>query len=216
LGFFSNPRKEFEKLTMPLSIELYRFAYCRLGNTQDAEDAVQEAYLRAYRSFHTFAKGTNIKAWMMKILVNVVRDAVMKRTKQVPTIEIEDEFDTLESLQSTSISFGDPQEIYLRDAIDPELLKALHSLPTNLLHPLLLREIDDMSYTEIAEALGVPQGTVMSRLFRARQVLRLELNKTKTSSEAESPDADHPSSKGDTNAMDTLERKATSRSENEL
>jgi RNA polymerase sigma-70 factor, ECF subfamily len=216
LGFLSNPRKEFEKLTMPLSLELYRFAYSRLGNKQDAEDAVQEAYLRAYRSFSTFAKGTNIKAWIMKILINVVRDAVMKRTKQVPTAEMDEEFDTVESLQSTSVSFSDPQEIYQKDAIDPELLKALHSLPSNLLHPLLLREIDDMSYTEIADALGLPQGTVMSRLFRARQVLRLELTKSQSSSAKESQDTNHPVQSGDANASNTPEGKAKSRSENEL
>jgi RNA polymerase sigma-70 factor, ECF subfamily len=216
LGFFSNPRKEFEKLTMPLNIELYRFAYCRLGNKQDAEDAVQEAYLRAYRSFNTFAKGTNIKAWMMRILINVVRDAVMKRTKQVPTVEMDDQFDTLELLESTSASFSDPQEIYQKDALEPELLQALHSLPTNLLHPLLLREIDDMSYADIAETLGLPQGTVMSRLFRARKVLRLELTKSNSSPAKESQDTKHPAQRSDATASNTPEEKAKSRYENEL
>ena len=149
-------------------------------------------------SFRTFARGTNIKAWMLKILVNVIRDAIIRRTKQVPTTEIDDELESVESLRSMSASLDDPQEIYQRDAFDPELLRALHSLPANLLQPLLLREIDDMSYTEIAETLGLPQGTVMSRLFRARQVLRLELKKTEGVNEGDNTGRSAPQGGNDT------------------
>jgi RNA polymerase sigma-70 factor, ECF subfamily len=177
MRLFHNQRKEFEKLTCPFGQGLFRLAYWRLANQQDAEDAVQEAYLRAFRSFHTFQLGTNVKGWMTRILLNVINDAVKKRVRQSDLLPMEDESDELANLQSQSAITRNPEVQLIEREIRPDLLDALHRLPTSLLHPLLLRELEDMSYTEIASILDIPTGTVMSRLFRARRVVRDRLTK---------------------------------------
>jgi len=177
MKLFHNRRKEFEKLTLSLGHDLFRLAYWRLGNLQDAEDVVQEAYLRAFRSFHTFQLGTNVKGWMTRILLNVVNDALKKRVRQPDILAIDDECDELVSLQDHSAASRDPEVQLIEGEIRPDLLDALQRLPTSLLHPLLLRELEDMTYAEIATTLDIPTGTVMSRLFRARRVVRDRLTK---------------------------------------
>lgn len=149
-----------------------RLALYRLKHTDDAEDAVQDTYLRAYRSFHTFKQGTNIKAWMVKILFNVISDSINKRSKQPDSIAEEE----IESVESNSASLKDPQLQIVENELNSELLAALAGLPSNLLNPLLLRELEDMTYEQISQTLEVPVGTVMSRLFRARKVLRERLS----------------------------------------
>ena len=170
-------RKKFEQLTCPLGPHLFRLAYWRLANRQDAEDVVQETYLRAYRSFDTFQPGTNIKGWLVRIQLNVINDTLKKRLKQVDTIAIDDDSHEFEQLQSPSASLQDPEFQHAQKEIGPDLLEALQQLPTSLLYPLLLRELEDMTYQEIATTLDIPSGTVMSRLFRARKVLRERLVK---------------------------------------
>jgi RNA polymerase sigma-70 factor, ECF subfamily len=177
IDLFHNRRKEFEKLTWPLSQHLFQLAYWRLASHQDAEDVVQETYLRAYRSFHTFQTGTNLKAWMTRILINVINDLFKKRQRQPEIVALQDDSNELDSAQSESASLQNPEVQLTRDEIDPELFEALQKLPTALLHPLLLRELEDMTYADIASTLQVPVGTVMSRLFRARQVVRNRLSK---------------------------------------
>jgi RNA polymerase sigma-70 factor (ECF subfamily) len=177
IDLFHKRRKDFEKLTWPLSQHLFQLAYWRLASHQDAEDVVQETYLRAYRSFHTFQSGTNLKAWMTRILLNVINDLLKKRLRQPDTLALEDDSPELNSAQSESASLQNPELQLTRAEIDPELFDALQKLPTSLLHPLLLRELEDMTYADIATTLEVPVGTVMSRLFRARQVVRNRLSK---------------------------------------
>jgi RNA polymerase sigma-70 factor, ECF subfamily len=177
MKFFHNRRKEFEKLTWPFGKDLFRLAHWRLGNLQDAEDVVQETYLRAFRSFHTFKSGTNVKGWMTRILLNVVNDTLKKRIRQPDLLTIEEECDDLVSLQDSSTTSRDPEVQLIEREIRPDLLDALQRLPISLLQPLLLRELEDMTYAEIATTLDVPTGTVMSRLFRARRVVRDRLTK---------------------------------------
>jgi RNA polymerase sigma-70 factor (ECF subfamily) len=186
MNLFQSKRKQFEELTWPLGAELFRLAYWRLGNRQDAEDALQDASIRAYRSFHTFQMGTNVKAWLTRILLNVINDSLKKRIRQPDSVPLEDDSEELNSLQSESASLQDPAVQLSKDEIDPQLQAVLQKLPTALLHPLLLREVEDMTYDEIATVLGVPVGTVMSRLFRARRVVRDRLSgPTKESVESE-------------------------------
>jgi RNA polymerase sigma-70 factor, ECF subfamily len=175
---FQNRRKEFEKLTWPLGPDLFRMAYWRLANSQDAEDAVQDAYLRAYRSFNTFQTGTNVKAWMTRILINVINDTLKKRGRHLDFRANEDEFDELAVVADDSALARNPEAQLIDKEINPDLLTALQRLPTGLLHPLLLRELEDMTYGEIAAILGIPTGTVMSRLFRARRMVRDQLAKS--------------------------------------
>src|ERR1700729_1739732 len=143
MKLFHNRRKEFEKLTLSFAHDLFRVAYWRLGNLQDAEDVVQEAYLRAFRSFHTFQTGTNVKGWMMRILLNVVNDTLKKRMRQPDLLMIDNECDDLASLQDDSATARDPEAQFIEREIRPDLLEALQRLPITLLHPLLLRELED-------------------------------------------------------------------------
>ncbi|HEY9778442.1 MAG TPA: sigma-70 family RNA polymerase sigma factor [Planktothrix sp.] len=175
---FRSRRKEFEKLTWPLSNELYRLAYWRLGNQQDAEDVLQDTYLRAFRSFHTFQKGTNLKGWMTRILLNVVSDTLKKRARQPDLLTIEEDCDEILNLQDPSASSKNPENQLIEREVRPDLLDALQRLPSSLLQPLLLRELEDMTYSDISAILGIPVGTVMSRLFRARRVLRDRLTQS--------------------------------------
>jgi RNA polymerase sigma-70 factor (ECF subfamily) len=177
MNIFNSKRKKFEALALPFGADLFRLALWRLGNKQDAEDVVQDAYLRAYRSFHTFQSGTNAKAWLVKILLNAVTDALKKRVRQPNTVDIDDELVELETAQLAEAKEQDPAVQLSQHEIDPDLMYALRRLPTALLHPLLLRELEDMTYEDIATTLGVPIGTVMSRLFRARKLVRERLSK---------------------------------------
>jgi RNA polymerase sigma-70 factor, ECF subfamily len=177
MKLFHSRRKEFEKLTWPLGHDLFRLAYWRLANQQDAEDVVQEAYLRGFRSFHTFQIGTNIKGWMTRILLNVINDTLKKRIQQPDLLTIDDECDELVSMPDQSAMAKNPELQLIEKEIRPDLLDALQRLPTSLLHPLLLRELEDMTYAEIANILDIPTGTVMSRLFRARRIVRDQLTK---------------------------------------
>jgi RNA polymerase sigma-70 factor (ECF subfamily) len=151
--------------------QLFRLAYARIGNLQDAEDVVQETYLKAWRSFDTVKQRENVKGWITQILINSIRDHHRKEQRRVPTIKIS-EID--EEALPASARLGPEQEL-CRDEIDPLLFKALCSIPESFLTPLLLREIHGSTYDEIAQTLGVPIGTVMSRLFRARSLLRSAL-----------------------------------------
>ncbi len=172
MKFFQSKRKQFEELTKPFGQDIYRLALWRLSNQQDAEDVVQETFLRAYRSFHTFQSGTNAKAWLTKISLNVINDLLKKKIRQPDTVSFDIEGDEIESLQSDSISLQDPALQLMMNEFDPALLLALRKLPVSLLYPLLLRELEDLSYEEIASILAIPTGTVMSRLFRARRIVR--------------------------------------------
>jgi RNA polymerase sigma-70 factor, ECF subfamily len=190
MKLFHNRRKEFEKLTWPLGPDLFRLAYWRLANQQDAEDVMQETYLRAFRSFHTFQLGTNVKGWMTRILFNVVNDTLKKRVQRGDLLAIDDECDEIVNLQDQSALSKNPEIQLIDREIRPDLLDALQRLPTSLLHPLLLRELEDMTYAEIATILDIPTGTVMSRLFRARQMVREHLTK-KVSTSVKGEVSDH-------------------------
>src|SRR5581483_5206810 len=149
--WFGSRRKEFERLTLPYASALFGFAYWRLASREDAEDAVQEAYLRAYRSFHTFQAGSNVKAWLIKILINVINDSLSKRKHHALLVPLEDceEFENRDAQEQPG-----PEQSLIDKEFDPELLVALQQMPSTMVHPLLLREIEEMSYQEIAESLG--------------------------------------------------------------
>jgi len=174
---FRRQKTEFERLTYPFAEQLYRFAFFRLRHQEDSEDALQTAYLRAFRSFRTFKKGTNVKAWLTKILVNVINDKMNERKQQPLTEMFDESLEEVEMQPGDSRTAQDPQYQMERNEVSPNLMQALRELPGTMLQPLLLREIEDFTYDEIADVLDLPVGTVMSRLFRARQLLRSKLNK---------------------------------------
>ncbi|MGH9547812.1 MAG: sigma-70 family RNA polymerase sigma factor, partial [Terriglobales bacterium] len=128
---------------------------------------------KAYRAFGTFSRKTSVKNWLTAILINAVRDHLRKNARTISTIDFGNDQDNGESLYEPTTR--SPEQELCDNAIDPALIAALKSMPEEFLVPLLLREIQDASYEEIAKILEIPQGTVMSRLSRARALLRKKL-----------------------------------------
>jgi RNA polymerase sigma-70 factor (ECF subfamily) len=159
------PAATFEDLAMPLFDQLYNFARWLTQDTAEAEDLVQETYTKALRGFSSFQPGTNFRAWMYRILRN---SFLSSRTglRTMVTIEGEADENLLPAESST------PESILIEQADRETVQQALADLPVPSREILLLCEVEEMSYQEIAETLAIPIGTVMSRLFRARKALR--------------------------------------------
>jgi RNA polymerase sigma-70 factor (ECF subfamily) len=159
------PATTFEDLAMPLFDQLYNFARWLTQDTTEAEDLVQETYAKALRGFSSFQAGTNFRAWMYRILRN---SFLSSRTGLRTTIPINTEEDEI-LLPANSTT---PESVLIEQADRETVQHALADLPVPFREILLLCEVEEMSYQEIAETLTVPMGTVMSRLFRARRALR--------------------------------------------
>jgi len=157
----------FEQMAMPLFDQLYNFAHWLTGAQADAEDLVQETYARALKGFGSFAAGTDLRAWMYRILRNTFLTS--KSGLAVKRMTSLDEDTELVSPELT------PELLLLREEGKATVLNALAALPVDSREVLLLFEMEEMSYREIAEVLDVPIGTVMSRLSRARKMMRLAL-----------------------------------------
>src|ERR1700722_7685829 len=155
---------------MPLFDQLHNLAPWLTRNREEAEDLVQETYVKALKGFGSFQLGTNFRAWMYRILRNtfLTSRTGLKVTMTVPIDPEEDGADLAVE--------RDTPETYLLEQLNRELLQsAMDELPVHFREILLLCEVEEMSYQEIAETLSVPIGTVMSRLSRARQTLRNQL-----------------------------------------
>jgi RNA polymerase sigma-70 factor (ECF subfamily) len=149
---------------------LYRLAYGRLGNRQDAEDVVQDSFVKAYRAQSSFKEGTNVEAWLTTILINTIRDHVRRVTRTPSVLSIEEAKES--GVQLPDRQTAGVEQALIDSELDPELQAALQSLPDTFLTPVLLRDVHDLTYQEIAGVLDIPMGTVMSRLSRGRQMLR--------------------------------------------
>ena len=155
----------FEDLAVPLFDQLFNFARWLTHDTVEAEDLVQETYAKALRGFSSFKTGTNFRAWMYRILRN---SFLSSRTglKQMVALD-EEEGDSVVPADTTT-----PESILLEQADRNTVQRAMEELPVHFREILLLCEVEEMSYQEIAETLVIPVGTVMSRLSRARKALR--------------------------------------------
>ncbi len=159
---------KFQDLAMPHFHSLYTFALALAGNKQDAEDLVQETYLRAYNHFAKFDYGTNIKAWMFRILRNIAIDNLRKKDALLAG-KTESYSEEIFSLEATQASMD--------TAID--LKNAMKRLPEKYRIVVLLKDVEGFSYQEISEILCFPIGTVMSRLYRGRKELFLLITGSK-------------------------------------
>ena len=155
----------FRAITLPYVDDVYSLARYLLGNTADAEDATQEAFLRAFRHFDTF-RGTAIKPWLFAIVRNVCR--TMRQSLVVSSLDDADD----RAVPLWSAEGETPEIEVVRQRDTAEVRRMLDELPATFREVLVLREIDDLSYREIAEIVGVPVGTIMSRLARGRAMLR--------------------------------------------
>ena len=164
---------DFEAAAMPFVDALYNTAYRMTRNSEDAEDLVQETYLKAYRYYDKFEEGTNFKAWLFKIMKNTFINNYRKK-QQAPALsdfaEIEESFETQVN-EDTARQTKNPEEELLENVLDEDVQKALDKLPPDYRMVVLLADLEGFSYKEIAEILEVPVGTVMSRLYRGRRLL---------------------------------------------
>jgi RNA polymerase sigma-70 factor (ECF subfamily) len=157
----------FEDLALPLFDQLYNFAHWLTQDRTEAEDLVQETYAKALRGFASFEAGTNLRAWMYRILRN---SFLSSRTGLKTMVVLEEE--SCDSLPAQNVT---PEALLLEKADREMVQEALAGLAVQFREILLLGEVEEMSYQEISETLAIPMGTVMSRLFRARQALRTAL-----------------------------------------
>jgi RNA polymerase sigma-70 factor (ECF subfamily) len=157
--------ESFETLAMPLFASMYNFAHWLTHNREEAEDLVQETYLKALKGFGSFQRGTNFRAWMYRILRNTFLTSRSGLSVKM-TVPLDREEDAVEPPADT------PETVLLARADQQMVQSALELLPVQFREVILLCDIEEMSYQEIAEILGIPMGTVMSRLSRARQSLR--------------------------------------------
>jgi RNA polymerase sigma-70 factor (ECF subfamily) len=156
----------FEAAAMPHLTHLYRTALLILRDLHEAEDLIQETYLEAWKSFHRFELGTNCRAWLFKIMFHRLHHVRRRLVKTSRVITI----DTSEGQPELAAEPSVPQEIR-----DEDMLRALEKVAVEFREVVLLADVEEFSYKEIAETLKIPVGTVMSRLSRGRKLLRQEL-----------------------------------------
>lgn len=152
---------------MPLFDSLFNFACWLTQNREEAEDLVQETYTKALRGFGSFQAGTNFRAWIFRILRNTFLTSRTGLTTKM-TVSLEDE----EQATIDPVITETPESLLLENATRGTIEKAIDELPVKYREVLLLCDVEDMSYQEISETLGIPIGTVMSRLSRARRAMR--------------------------------------------
>jgi len=167
----------FETEALSFLDALYRTALRMTRSEADAEDLVQETYIKAFRFREQFTPGTNLKAWLFRILTNTFINSYRRRQAQPEMTELDDvsEFDLYRKMSDArATSSGDPESEFLERIVDTEVKDALGELPEKF-RTVVLLDVEGFSYKEIAEMVGVPIGTVMSRLHRGRRFLQRKL-----------------------------------------
>jgi RNA polymerase sigma-70 factor (ECF subfamily) len=171
-------RRRFQQEALPLLDSLYAGALRMTRNPADAEDLVQETMLRAYRSFDRFEPGTNLKAWLFRILTNAYINVYRKRQREPQKVSQEDveDFDLYQELKDHDPQFSEtPESIVLGNLVDSDITDAIDDLPEQFRLAVVLSDIEGFTYAEMAEIMDVPMGTVMSRLHRGRKALQKRL-----------------------------------------
>lgn len=152
-----------EEQALGYTNQLFRVALRVLRQREPAEDLVQETFLQAWKSFHRFEPGTNLRAWLFKIMFNLHHSNLRRRKIEIVSVD-EMTFETL--------AYDPPTPQFVTEE---EVIAALERLPRDFKIPVLLADVEELSYNEIADVLNIPKGTVMSRLHRGRKLLRMEL-----------------------------------------
>lgn len=174
-----NVSENFKKLCLENINSLFSAALRMTRNREDAEDLVQETYLKAVRSAHLFDESLNGRAWLFKILTNSFRDRYRKKVKSPVQVELDVQGEyVLYDQFSGTFPEKDPSESideFMRNFLDDEVKTAIESLPDQFRLVVILADLEDFSYKDIAEIIDAPIGTVMSRLFRGRKLLQKAL-----------------------------------------
>ncbi len=169
-------RQAFEKEALPHLDAMYGLALRLTRDPRETEDLVQDAVVKAFRFFHRFEEGSNIKAWLFKVLVNTFYNRVRKE-KNTARLELEAELDSnyQRFLSASTLSGQKSEELFLEGLVTEELRREVDELPEEFRTAVLLSDLYDFSYKEIADIVGCPVGTVMSRLYRGRRLLQKRL-----------------------------------------
>ena len=169
----------FEDDAMQYAQQLYAAAMRMTRNPADAEDLVQETFIKAYRAYHTYTEGTNLKAWLYRILTNTYINRYRKlsrRPTEVDLGEVEDLYLYRRvSTEGTREASRSAEEEVLSGFVDSDVKQAIEALPEHFRLPVLLADVEGFSYKEISDIMDVPIGTVMSRLHRGRKALQKAL-----------------------------------------
>jgi RNA polymerase sigma-70 factor, ECF subfamily len=167
--------KEFEQIAIPQRTHLYNYAVYITKNSEDARDLMQETYLKAYRFWSYFEKGSNVKAWLSRIMKNSYINLYRKEIREPKKIEYQENHSPSYTVQELSIDqrncSGKPYEELFED----EIACSIDSLDDTFKNVVLMSDIEGLSYEEIAKIIGCPLGTVRSRLFRGRKLLQKKL-----------------------------------------
>jgi RNA polymerase sigma-70 factor (ECF subfamily) len=170
---------DFERDAMQYTRQLYSAAMRMTRNPSDAEDLVQETYLKAYRAYHTFQEGTNLKAWLYRILTNTYINKYRKDSRRPSEVDL----GTVEDMylyrrlgsEESAEAARTTEDRVLDGMVESDVKQAVEELPENFRMPVLLADLEGFSYKEIAEILDIPIGTVMSRLHRGRKAMQKRL-----------------------------------------
>lgn len=170
-------RDAFAASAMQYAPQLYSAAMRMTRNASDAEDLVQETYLRGYRSYATFEEGTNLRAWLFRILTNTFINSYRAKQRRPQETDLGDTEDLYlyKNVRNIDPSSRSAEDTLFDLFTDDEVKAALESLPDNFRVPVLLADVEEFSYKEIAEMLDIPIGTVMSRLHRGRKAMQKQL-----------------------------------------
>jgi RNA polymerase sigma-70 factor (ECF subfamily) len=170
-------RAQFTQDAMQHAGQLYSAAMRMTRNRADAEDLVQETYLRAYKGFHGYEEGTNLRAWLFRILTNTYINTYRSKQRRVQETELNDVEDLYlyRRISNVDQASRSAEDTLFDLFTDDEVKAALEALPENFRMPVLLADVEEFSYKEIAEMLDIPIGTVMSRLHRGRKAMQKAL-----------------------------------------
>ena len=182
LSFFSLDRKkalkaEFERVALPHLSHLYTAAFYLTKSEAEAEDLVQETYLRAFRFFHKFQPGTNCRAWLLSIQRHLFINRYRKKITEPEMVDLEKIDQAYESIvaQHENVEKNDPRNIFLSQIMDHEVEKALKELPEEYRTAIILVGIEELTYEEAAKVMECAIGTIRSRLSRGRRILQVRL-----------------------------------------
>jgi RNA polymerase sigma-70 factor (ECF subfamily) len=169
----SRARAAFEAEALSCVDSLYRTAMRLTRSRADAEDLVQDTYLKAFRAADSFEPGTNLRAWLFTILHNTARNRARDRARDAVTVDSETVDQAADGLTTDAAgrNMATPEALLLRDTLTPELQAAIDALPEAFRQAVWLRDVEEFSYAEIADVLQIPAGTVMSRISRGRRML---------------------------------------------